>query len=444
MVNRFQIDRDAFMCGIMGPVGSGKSVGCTLRVFEHICSMPRSRWAVIRNTYRELQDTTLATWMEWLRPYGEFKHGTMTHHINVEGCTADVLFRALDRPDDIGKLLSLELTGAWVNESREIPYAIIKNLRPRVLRYPRFAEAPADTWHGIIMDTNPPDDLHWWYQKFEEQRPDGWKLYRQPGGREPDAENLDNLPPGYYDTIASGEDQAWIDVYVNGQYGFVLEGKPVWPQFNDRIHIATAPIEPDPHAVLEVGLDFGLTPAAVFIQQAPSDGQYRVLGELVTQDTSAMEFGDILGQILRKQYRGYKVNITGDPAGVQRAQTDKRTPFDILRGQGIEAAPAHTNDFMVRVEAVALPLRRITPTGNPGMIVSPSCRYLRRALAGGYKYRQLQISGDERHALEPDKNLYSHVAEALQYGLMGAGADSAVIGSDWGELDTSMIDAAVI
>ncbi len=109
-VAAFQAD-DSFVRGIRGPVGSGKSVGSVIDLFTRMEAQPNSRWAVIRNTYRELIDTTLNTWQDWLRPFGTFKYSNMTW---TSRNGSEVLFRALDRPDDIGKLLSLELTGAWV------------------------------------------------------------------------------------------------------------------------------------------------------------------------------------------------------------------------------------------------------------------------------------------------------------------------------------------
>ena len=98
-----------FIRGLRGPVGSGKSVGCTIDLYSKLVEQPNSRWAIIRNTYRELIDTTLNTWQDWLRPFGEFKYSNMTW---TASNGAEVLFRALDRPDDVSKLLSLELTGA--------------------------------------------------------------------------------------------------------------------------------------------------------------------------------------------------------------------------------------------------------------------------------------------------------------------------------------------
>ena len=388
IVKEFLAD-DSFIRGIRGPVGSGKSSACTIDLYTRMMAQPNSRFAIIRNTYRELIDTTLNTWMDWCRPYGSFKYSNMVWtHLNG----SEVLFRALDKPQDIGKLLSLELTGAWINEAREIPRPIVDMLQTRVGRFPSKREG-GPTWFGIIMDTNSPDDFSWWYRLFEEIKPEGWRQFVQPGGLEPNAENVSNLPEGYYHRISQGKDAAWIDVYVNGNYGFIVDGRPVYPQWQDRIHAAEC--VRDSSQPLIIGIDFGLTPAATFVQPTVS-GQYQVVQELVTEDMSAVEFASELGRLLRKDWQGVELELWGDPAGEQRSQVDKRTPFQILKAAGINARPAPTNDPRLRVEAVVRNLTRLTMAGEPGLIVDPSCRYLRRAMAGGYKYRLMQISGEER------------------------------------------------
>jgi hypothetical protein len=154
---------------------------------------------VVRNTYRELEDTTINTFKEWVRE-GKFGVWHQSDHIfelnfeteegtKVEG---DVLFRALDRPDHVKKLLSLELTGCYFNEWKEIPFPITSIMRTRVGRYPRIEDVPR-YWSGVFGDTNPFDTDHYLYRLFEEERPPGHTRFKQPGGRSRDAENVENL-----------------------------------------------------------------------------------------------------------------------------------------------------------------------------------------------------------------------------------------------------------
>jgi hypothetical protein len=281
------------------------------------------------------------------------------------------------------------------------------------------------------MDSNPMDDFHWYYRLAEELRPENAAFFRQPGGNEPDAENVGNLPPDYYGNIALGKDEAWIKVYVDGEYGFAIDGKPVWPMFRDSRHIAPEPLTAAPGPIL-CGMDFGLTPAATFCQQTAT-GQWQVLSEVVTEDTAADEFGTVVKAHVMKHYRDNAIEYWGDPAGSGRSQADKNTPFRVLKAQGLDVRRATVpgekdNDFEIRVKAVSGPLLKLDMAGEPALVISPTCKYLRRALAGGYQYRQMQVSGDERFHVEPDKNIYSHVAESLQYAMIGGGQARTVLG----------------
>ena len=125
----------ASMSLLLGPIGSGKSAACVIKILT-LCvkqhkgpdGMRRSRWAVVRNTKEQLKDTTLRTWLDWLPPnssltvsdgWGQWKEVERTFYLEFDDVRAEILFRALDKPEDVSKLLSLELTGAWFNECRE-------------------------------------------------------------------------------------------------------------------------------------------------------------------------------------------------------------------------------------------------------------------------------------------------------------------------------------
>ena len=425
-VARAFMKSDSFVRGIMGPFGSGKSTVCVFEILRRAKQQKpgpdgirRSRWAIIRNTYPELKTTTIKTWLQWIpASFGRWVDaGPPMHHIKDGDLDLEVIFLALDRPDDIGKLLSMELTGAWVNEAREVPKAVIDGLTGRVGRYPSKLMGGA-SWCGIIMDTNPPDNDHWWYKLAEELHPDGWEFYRQPGGLTPVAENRENLPEGYYERQVAGKDPDWVKVYVDAEYGFVRDGKPIYPEYKDSIHCVEFDLIPG--LPIHVGIDFGLTPAAVFGQKTVT-GQWRWHSELVTEDMGAVRFAECLRAAMFERYPGFVFgNISGDPAGDIRAQTDETTPFQILRAQNIPAQPAPTNDYIKRRESVAVPLGRLID-GQPGLIIHPQCKMLRKGMAGGYHYRRLQVSGEERYRDVPDKTMYSHVCEAGQYMLVGAG-----------------------
>lgn len=410
----------------------------------------KSRWAIIRNTYRELVDTTLKTWFDWFdERWGLMMKQDMTWTVNRklgDGTVLhlEVLFRALDKPQDVKKLLSLELTGAFINESREIPKQILDMLMGRVGRYPSMRDGGC-SWYGIIMDTNPPDSDHWMYKLFEEDCPDNHRKFHQPSGKAEDAENIENLPKGYYDNMQAGKDREWINVYVHGQYGFVQDGKPVWPEYKDDTHSTEDIILPTPAQTIYVGIDFGLTPAATFGFKTAAE-RWIIFDELVCEDMGAKNFARLLNQKINNDYPNHEFEIYADPAGDQRAQTDEVTPFQVLEVEGIVAWPTYTNDFIIRREAVAGPLSRMDFAGNPGFVVTPGAPMVRKALAGGYKYKRMAVSGQERFQDKPDKGRYSHVGDSIQYLMVGAGEGNAVISNEeWGKnIDYSLTNRMVV
>lgn len=436
---------DSFLRGLMGPVGSGKSVACSMELFRRAMiqepdedGIRPTRWAIIRNTYPELKSTTIKTFEEWVPPQickirwdvpitGVLRmplpDGTSVH--------AEFLFMALDRENDVKKLLSLEITGAWVNEARELPENVIQMLTARVGRYPSKRRVPL-TWSGIIMDTNPPDDSHWWYRLAEEERAKNYVFYRQPPAIfynkakkewfiNPKAENLENQPRGadYWLDQVSGKSPEFIRVYLEGKYGTIIDGKPVYEGlWDDNIHVADTLASPIQGKEIVVGLDFGLTPAAV-ICQVDARGSFRVLDEIVSEDMGLLRFTEnLLIPTMETKYKHCPIAYVGDPAGVQRSQTDEKSAFALLLELGIACEAASTNKELERLEAVRALLSRMVEARRPALLVNPDCRYIRRGFNGGYRYRRLNVStsgGGLRFAQKIDKNEYSHVHDALQY-----------------------------
>lgn len=426
---------------IIGPFGSGKSTACVMEILRRAQAQApgpdgkrRTKFAAVRNTYPELRDTTKKTFEDWVpEELREWNDTEFKYIVRFNDVICEVLFRALDRPEDVKKLLSLELTGAWVNEAREIPRAIVDGLDGRCGRFPSPRHGGC-TWSGVFMDTNPPDDDHWIYRLFEEERVDNpqvaakYVIFHQPSGLSPNAENKKNLKPGYYENLVIGKSKDWIDVFVHGKYGFIKDGKPVYPEYLDELHTLKEP----PRYMggpLALGMDFGLTPAIVVAQRLPI-GQWQAIDEFVSDNMGATRFTQHVVSELKRNYpEAPNFHGWGDPAGSQRAQTDEQTPFDIVNAQGLPMDPVNSNDFILRREAVANALQRLTMGGKPALVISPKCKLLRKAMSGGYCFKRVQVSGTDRFRDAPDKNHFSHVAEALQYLMVGEGEDSSALTS---------------
>lgn len=219
------MESNAFVRTIVGPVGSGKSSGCIMEILRRAAEqapgpdgLRRTRFAVIRNTYRQLKDTTRKTFEQWIPgALGKWHEQDFTFTMRFADVHCEVLFRALDSPSDVNKVLSLELTGAYFNELRQIPKDVFDAIQGRVGRYPSKIQG-GPTWFGVWGDTNPWATTSWGYKLFSLNRPKSFELFEQPGGRAANAENSENLPDGYYERLTEGKDQEWVDEYIDGKY----------------------------------------------------------------------------------------------------------------------------------------------------------------------------------------------------------------------------------
>ncbi len=481
---------DKFVRGFRGPVGSGKSVTCLKDLFKLALEqwpndngIRKTRWAVVRNTSPELKSTTIKTFQQWIPEeicpitYSSPITGPMSFPLpDGTAVEAEFLFLAMDIEKDVRKLLSLEVTGVFLNEARELSYSVVKASRERAGRYPSFADGytlenlPDGATHpcrrkAVLMDTNPPDDDHWWYQLAEngylkganeddldflkEQTAEIFDFVSSPSplirtvaaGRatyepNPEAENIKYLPGGYqyYLDMIAGNTEDHINVMVMGNYGTIRTGRPVYPEYNDAIHCAD--IKPNKSLPIALGWDFGLTPTVV-IGQLTSLGQLRVLAEIVGDNISVRAFArDVVKPYLSRNFAGFQVAFSvGDPAGNARGEGEGRAAIGILNDDythsdegdiisplkmGFTTVPAPTNDITRRLEAVKGFLTKMVDQGQPGYIVDKSCEYLRKGKKDRYQFKRLQIAGaDARFHDKPDKNDYSHPADAEQYLALG-------------------------
>ncbi len=458
----------------MGPVGSGKTTACLHEIMMRalaqrpgtgvLSGIRASRWAVVRNTYAELKNTTIASWNEEFGESFGRPGKTAPFELNIkrrlpDGTLLDTELRfiSIDDEADIKKLLSWNITGAYVNECRELPWAVFEPLLDRCGRYPRQDDG-GSSWNGVIADTNPPDEMHWIYRIFEQEKPAnpvkwaGFEMFRQPGavvrGQDgvwrvnPRADNLNRLRPDYYDT--TGKDEDHILVYYAAQYAYLKAGKPIFGNaFNQEFHVAKEPLALEPGATVYVGIDGGNTPCATITQQMPphhrAAGQWRGIAELVTPEgeiSNMMEFareklGPAVGQM---RAANFTVELYLDPGANARAQTDGRDNQRILEAAGLGAALAPGNNRLdLRIAVVSKALATNVRQAQPGLLLSPTCKTLIRAMATMYRYKKLPGQLGEQYDEAPQKNHpYSDVAEALQYAMLGGGAHHML--RDWNEI----------
>src|SRR4030095_9325356 len=338
---------------VCGPVGSGKtSVACW--EFWQLCMVSRVpiRGVVIRESYRELRDSTHKTFFEWFGMAAEYREKDEVALLTLTGQdgvtrTHELFFRACRKESDASKFLSTEFAFAWLEEvvpaytkrgvmGQGLPKGVFDIAKMRI----RQRGAP---YLLILLTCNPPNTRHWVYSEFFQMTPEMAERRKYALFRQPARENERYLPEGYYhdllETLAAG----MAGRFVLGEVVPIYDGVRVFPECQDNWHIVeyVAPVLDVP---LTLGQDYGLTPCTLITQIVPG-GQWRWLRELQAWNTGMRRFMEFLVPLLKQEFTGMKVRCIwqDNKGGNQRSQTDEGTCREILEAAGFTVLDGNDN-----------------------------------------------------------------------------------------------------
>jgi hypothetical protein len=412
---------------------------------------------VARNSFPDLNSATIPDFRSITDqlPFGKFTNGAPPrwdcryHRKDGTQVKATILFRSFDGEEDVKKARGMQLSGIWVDEAGEFNKANLDMLIGRVKRYPSKADVPQANFACLFSSNAVPRD-HWLHELVVNQ-PFNWWIGVQPGGVvrrgnhwevNPNAENLHNLPAGYYQDQLGGKKESWIRQNLANEFVHHSDGRPIHPDFNEQLHVDDlVPVHGLPVAL---GMDWGRTPAAVIMQQMPN-GRWHVLEEVCLINAGADKLGKAVRRALNARYDGFTISSsTGDPSGTAMAQTQDETPLELFdENSGLYSDPAYTNDFELRVAALDNLLTDLID-GQPAILVDRErCPTLIAGLSGKYQFRRIKVTGDDRYHDKPDKGPESHVCEALHYGLMGEGEADNLFNQDLSAIMDQSVDMAI-
>jgi hypothetical protein len=443
---------------INGPVGSGKTTAVFMKAVRLACDQQTSKGktinigdgprpvrkfklAVIRDTYRQLHKTTIPSWHKRFPPTaGEWigaadapcKH--RLHFLLADGTVVDFLaeFAAIGENSVEDFMRGYEPTAFYLNEMDLLAKEVFSFAKGRWGRFPDMSEG-GPSWWGILADANAPEFDSWLYRDlFTKSGPElaaeDVELFVQPGGLDPQAENSENLPPGYYTDQAKGQPEWYVERMIKNRPGYSRAGKPVHPEFKDHLHVAPKELDPIPGLPLVIGIDPRTRPSAVFMQRLPGS-QRRFIDELQgDQNMGARRFGNLLAELLHDRFPFVKPgSMRGvvDPSaqyGADREDDEKSWLEIVANITGVRIDPAPTNNLTMRREALKKPFMELID-GAPAILISPRCKLLRTGLNTGFRYKKLNVSGAERFADEVEKNEYADICEAAEYACLLDGAD---------------------
>lgn len=395
--------------------GEGKSAALCWSVFHHTRQNPGARWAVIRDTFENLQRSTMREFFSWFKPgvYGNY-HATKKEWTWAEGVAeGTVIFLGMDEQKDAAALQSLELGGIAIDEAAPAVSSggideMIFSLGMTSLRQPGME------WYAMKVAENNPDEQHWTYRRFVSPGTEGYVLW-QPST----PENVGNLPTDYYanmraELTAAGRPDL-VRRFVDGEFGFQSQGKACTPQWSDRLHLATG-LAPIKGRALHMLWDFGHNPTCVITQISPM-GEWLFLDALVGDGIGVVELiENEVRPIWLDRYEGgaHVLHHIGDPAGSQRSQVSiMETPVAAIKknlGGTWRPGPVAVDQ---RLEPLRAVLTRTVQGRGLVQVDRARAQKVWWALRGGYHF---PVSRGGVTGGVPVKNMHSHPGDAVGYG----------------------------
>jgi hypothetical protein len=426
---------------ITGPGGSGKTTASvkkslveTQRIFPAPDRVRRYTLGVWRQKYDNLWKATIPSWWKILPadlPGSKWVGSSpraAQHIVNFDDgfgrCQLIARFRAFGDIADPLDLLGNEFTDCYLNEMPTLPEELLTGLIDRIGRDP-----PAEIIKrggAIFGDGNAPDVLNYTYRDFYEDLKPGYALFRQPGGRHPDAENM--MPIGamdreYYHRSArlNAHRSWWVRVMVDAKPGYIRANDPVYPKFDDDRNMAIVTLHVYRELPVLVGVDNPMKPAAVYAQER-GDGQLRILAEIALERGGVKELADAMLALEARRFAGCDFVTTCDPAmgaGEDLAEGSDRLRLAKYLARSVALAP--TNSLDARVEWLGCKFD-LSVADGPGLVIDPVCKAMRRGLNQTYAWRDIGGT-DDRGSIA--KTADSHVVEAAQYGASVCGSSQA-------------------
>lgn len=390
-------------------MGEGKSTALAWSILYHTRHNPTARHAMIRDTWENLQATTMKTFFEWFPPgvMGDFHQGKKTFTWAEGVARGEVEFLGMDAPEDASKLMSRELSGFEVDEpAPAVGSAGIDELIFDIGLGRLRQGGDQIKWRSAKLAVNNPDETHWTYKRFVQPGNPGFKFYQPPA-----PENLANLPDNYYQELRGfwAHRPDLIRRFVDGEFGFQQEGKAVTPQWSDKVHLANGLVAMKGRELILLW-DWGHNPTCIITQTTPMGG-WNILEAHVGDGIGVEELiVDVVKPVLATRFKGYALRHIGDPQGKQREQTSiHRSALKLMLKQLGGQWRAGPVAWEARIE----PLRSVLKRNDIVRVDRVRAAAVWQALRGGWHFH---VARSGLISAEAKKDIHSHPGDAMSYG----------------------------
>jgi hypothetical protein len=387
------INSPAKYLGLVGGVGSGKTLPLCILGLALSIQIPGNRGIVLRRTYQKLHDATETVFLEVLERAGiqgvrfQQNWSGYPHLIRLPN-ESEIAFR---ESKDRGRYLGPEYGWFFLDESLEEPEETLRGLMTR-LRLGR-----ARGFLKGMLATNPPPRKSWFVDLFglkpgirEVREPHTGAVTKYHLIRSSTRANP-HLPVGYLGDLLTNNTDSEIARIVDGHFGFTQEGPPVYPQFKIAKHVRDDCFKTR-HPIIR-GWDFGFHHPACTWHQLWWCKRRRLHWSIHHEaDAEEVEATDFIQSVLVENavcFPGLSRLMFLDGGDRAGAQVSDKGPGPIIRAAG--------SPWFLKIKHKACPIepgldliRRYLQTdcacGLAAMTVDPSCVNVIEGMLGGYHY----------------------------------------------------------
>lgn len=361
-----------------GGIGAGKSTVGSVTSLKNINIQPKAKGFIGANTYRQLQNSTLAAFFSTLDQFGmPFTYNKNEGKLHV--LDTEIICMSLE---NYNVIRGMEIGWFWLDEVRDTKEEAF------IVLMGRLRDKNATWLNGRL--TSSPSGFNWLYDYFVgAKKTDDFKLVQ--------GSSLENpfLPKGYIDTLKASYDEKMYEQEVMGQFINIQQGR-VYYAFK-RTDNLDASIKLEANHQIMVGMDFNINPMSAVVAQE-INGVIQVIDELSLMSSNTNEIADEL-----KNRFGQNLLIIPDSTGKAiKTSAAGLSDHQILMNAGFRLASV-TNPYRGdRYNAVnnAFEKKKIK--------VHPKCQALIKDL------EQVSFKEGSNHPDTSDSKL-THISDALGY-----------------------------
>jgi len=335
-----------------GAFGAGKTLlGCH-KVIKECLEYPRSVWLCAAQTYPQLRDTVLVTFLQEIdllqKAFDEAGAGIrLIKDFNKTELRVTfyngsvVLFRSCE---DFSKFKSLNLDGFFVDEPTDISLDVFNMLQGRLRgRHTRH--------HFGLLCGNPAGRGCWLYPVFFEHPPSDDYFVVQ-------TSTYDNsfLEASYVKSLEDSYDADWTRRYLRGEW-FTMEGL-VYSEFDRAVHVGD--FRERAFSWYHGSLDWGFrNPSCFLLFGHDGDDNLYVVGEFYKSGLTAVELAQVVRDVVAP-VSGSFTSVYADPSmpaaieEIGRFVSCEAADNDVLGGIGRVKSRLHQRKLFIDRGCVSL------------------------------------------------------------------------------------------